>query len=372
MSLNPNKWEKNLSPIPYDKNRIFDKDDYLDVLDKLKLNQGFILGGVAMEQAFVSFFENSNIPDELIEAYTSSMENVSKEYSLYERYLYNLEKGEDSVSGFINNLKGKYGEINFRDTQLKNIQENYPELGVERLELAPVSNYDGPDIRGYDAEDNIVFEVQSKIGEMQYTGDAIESMKESPEILHAVSKEIQEKIMTNYPEYSDRIYEGFNPSDYEIEAEVTEGLETLAKNYGIDLPDNLEDIVPYIGEVVLGLKLIQSYKRTEKDFDSSLIDEKRKINALKSILIINKFGFTSLMAIIGANYGRVGGGWGALAGALGGAVTGSYISKKIQPHLLKLALGILGLTTDDIFYYRNKQKIDKISLRFSNNIRYNA
>ena len=35
-----------------------------------------------------------------------------------------------------------------------------------------------------------------------------------------------------------------------------------------------------------------------------------------------------------------------------------YLNKHLQPHMLDLALNITGLTHDDLFYYKNKQRID--------------
>ncbi len=37
----------------------------------------------------------------------------------------------------------------------------------------------------------------------------------------------------------------------------------------------------------------------------------------------------------------------------------------LQPHMLNLALNITGLTNDDLFYYKNKPRIDDVALNFS-------
>ena len=41
-----------------------------------------------------------------------------------------------------------------------------------------------------------------------------------------------------------------------------------------------------------------------------------------------------------------------------------YLDRHLQPHMLDLALDITGLTNDDLFYYKNKPRIDTAALRF--------
>ena len=94
MSLNPSTIEKELSVIKIDDKKSYSNSDYVKLLNKLDLNQKYISRVIASEHAFTSFYENGNVPDELYEAYSLAMENVSKEFSLFERYQYNLDKGE--------------------------------------------------------------------------------------------------------------------------------------------------------------------------------------------------------------------------------------------------------------------------------------
>ena len=41
-----------------------------------------------------------------------------------------------------------------------------------------------------------------------------------------------------------------------------------------------------------------------------------------------------------------------------------YLDRHLQPHMLDLALDITGLTNDDLFYYKNKPRIDTAALSF--------
>ena len=93
-------------------------------------------------------------------------------------------------------------------------------------------------------------------------------MKEDSDTLFAVSSELKDKIIKNYPEYSDRIFEGFEPSHVEALKDTQEGFDILATNYGIDLPDNIEDAVLYRRNILV-YKLLKAFNKTEKDFKAS-------------------------------------------------------------------------------------------------------
>ena len=41
-----------------------------------------------------------------------------------------------------------------------------------------------------------------------------------------------------------------------------------------------------------------------------------------------------------------------------------YLNKHLQPHMLNLAFDITGLTNDDLFYYKNKPRIDGVATGF--------
>ena len=46
-----------------------------------------------------------------------------------------------------------------------------------------------------------------------------------------------------------------------------------------------------------------------------------------------------------------------------------YLNRHLQPHMLNLALNITGLTNDDLFYYKNKPRIDGVALNISQQAR---
>ena len=46
-----------------------------------------------------------------------------------------------------------------------------------------------------------------------------------------------------------------------------------------------------------------------------------------------------------------------------------YLNKRLQPHMLDLALNITRLTHDDLFYYKNKPRIDEVAFIFQTRAR---
>ena len=71
---------------------------------------------------------------------------------------------------------------------------------------------------------------------------------------------------------------------------------------------------------------LHNYWIKENNIDA--VYEKKKLNALKTVLVINKFGFASIGAIIGGNIGQFLHWIAALVGSAGGALAGGYLSKK--------------------------------------------
>ena len=45
------------------------------------------------------------------------------------------------------------------------------------------------------------------------------------------------------------------------------------------------------------------------------------------------------------------------------------MNTKIEPQMLKLGLNITGLTSDDLFYYKNKSRIDTAAFSFQTTAR---
>lgn len=53
-------------------------------------------------------------------------------------------------------------------------------------------------------------------------------------------------------------------------------------------------------------------------------------------------------------------GFGTAGGAVAGAVLATYLNGQLRPHTMEIAMWLVGITEDDIFYFRNKPAIDRI------------
>ena len=160
--------------------------------------------------------------------------------------------------------------------------------------------------------------------------------------------------------------------DYELVDGITDGLNTLSDNLGIDIPDGVGDIVPYAGAIFAASRVIYSYIKTEKEFKAADRTTKNKIQVVQTLTLMSRMGITTVLATAGGMGGGaigsavpgVGNLVGGIVGAVGGAGIGMYLNRHLQPHMLNLALDITGLTNDDLFYYKNKPRIDTVALSF--------
>ena len=205
--------------------------------------------------------------------------------------------------------------------------------------------------------------------------DRLDILSENPVDIYALGTDTYQEILSAAPGMEDQI------TDVEFDflhvEDITDGLDTLSSNLGIDVPDGVVDIIPYAGAIVAGARLVYSIVKTEKEFKEVDRTTKNKIQVVQSLTVMSRIGVTATLAAAGGAGGGalgsvvpgVGNLVGGLAGTLGGAGMGMYLNRHLQPHMLNLALNITGLTNDDLFYYKNKPRIDTVALSFSQQAR---
>ena len=119
-------------------------------------------------------------------------------------------------------------------------------------------------------------------------------------------------------------------------------------------------------------RLIHSVLRTEREFKAADRTTRNKIQVVQTLTLMSRMGITTALATAGGTGGGALGsavpGVGNLVGGIGGALVGAgigmYLNRHLQPHMLNLALNITGLTNDDLFYYKNKARIDDVAVSF--------
>ena len=316
--------------------------------------------------AMWGIFDTINVDDNLRAKITEAHERAFGNYdgTVTDHWQDMLQQGQDSTEGFLNALKGKVAEI---DT--KNMLE---ERGYTDVEIAQNPNQPVWDVSATspDGEPSLW---QVKTGNANYSGDVEPLMQGNPDISYAVSTEIYDKISEQSPDLIDQMTDiGF---DYDRVEGIKGGLETLSDNMGLDLPDNIGEIVPYAGAIIVSARLIYDVIRTEKKFSTVDRTTKNKIQIVQALTIMSRFGVSTVLSTVGGLGGGaigsavpgIGNLIGGIFGTVAGAGMGIYLNKHLQPYMLDLALDITGFEHADLFYFRNKDHIDQIALSFQKN-----
>lgn len=189
-------------------------------------------------------------------------------------------------------------------------------------------------------------------------------MQGGPDALFTVSSEIRTAVLSEHPELSDQFID-LNLSNFEFTSEVGENLELLAETRGIDVPDEIGGFLPYVTEIVLGIRLLCDIVKTERDFEAIAIDDKARINAMKALVLFQRFGISVVLTTAGGALGSIVPILGNLGGVIMGAALAAYLNSKLRPRLLEIGMKLAGVTEDDLFYFRNKVAIDRIGESFT-------
>ena len=75
---------------------------------------------------------------------------------------------------------------------------------------------------------------------------------------------------------------------------VTEGLDRLAENLGVDVPDSLGEVLPLVAEVVLGIKLIWGIVSTERALSDVDLSDRYRLHGIRTLALASRFGINQL------------------------------------------------------------------------------
>ena len=127
-------------------------------------------------------------------------------------------------------------------------------------------------------------------------------MEENPDLPFAVSSNLYDQLTKRMPELSDQLID-IHISNAELTTEVEKGLGTLAGNMGIDVPDSLGEALPFVAEVILGIKLIHSIVSTERSLKGEELTDRSRVHGIRTLALMSKFGVTSVCFLAGATAG---------------------------------------------------------------------
>ena len=308
-----------------------------------------------------AIFDDINVDDTLATAYEAQYPRLAEDYSLHEQWQEMMERGPESMEGFVNGLKGKVAEFDTKDLLEAN--------GWTNVQIAPDPTQPVWDISAVDPDGQAVLIQVKSVAEG--SASEIQGLIEANSNIHYyVSTEVYDKIASRTPDLVDRMAD-IGSTD-ELEGTTEEGLDLLTDNMGIDVPDGIVDLVPYAAIIIGGLRLVYSAVKTEREFKAVDRTAKNKIQVVQTLTLMSRIGISTVCAIGGGAGGGalgtalpvIGNLIGGIGGTIVGAGMGMYLNRHLQPHMLSLALNITGLNHNDLFYYKNKGRIDEVALAF--------
>lgn len=358
------KYIKLLENIDVNNNKKYDVKELVKESKRLKKDNFAIEVGVATEVGLLYAFDYFNVDDAIFEGFAAQYPRLAEKQSLYHSLIDDngMEISSQSMTGFLNGIKGKV----FENELVSHLNEKYDgyEFGIAESATQPIW-----DLKGINASGQEIL-VQAKMGGETYVSDIHEAMVQNPDVLFATSTEIQEKILEKSPELASQ-FVGVDISNVEFTTKIEDNLEQLVSNYGVDVPDGMNDFLPLLAEATLVIKLLKMNTDIQKQYQNADKADIDKVRTLKAIVLVSRYGVTTVSMICGAKAGAlvdVGSagttlGLGTLFGGIGGAIGGAMINKKIEPRLYDLALAVMGYDKDDLFYLKNKAAIDEIGNR---------
>ena len=297
-----------------------------------------------------AIWDRINMSDSLAQAYETQYPSLAAENSLHEHWQEIQAEGENAATGFISGLKGKLAEIRAAEI----LEDN----GYGDVSIAASPVQDGWDISAVnDAGETEFFQV--KTGGEGYAHSVGAEMEDAEDLHFLLSSALYDRISEDNGEFVDRITD-IGP-DYLLVEGMEDGLLTLSENNGIDIPDSLGEFLPGVAVIVL----IYGAIKNEGEFKDADRTTKNKIQVVRTLTLMSRFGVSTVLTTIGMAGGTAA--WpvvGTIAGAAGGFWGARKLNKSLQPRLLELALNITGLTSDDLFYFKNKRRIDDVARTF--------
>ena len=306
-------------------------------------------------------FDDINVDDTLATAYEAQYTSLAEGHSLHEHWQEMMERGSESMEGFVNGLKGKVAEFDTKDLLEAN--------GWTNVEIAPDPTQPVWDISAVDPDGQAILIQVKSVAEG--SASEIQGLIEANSNIHYyVSTEVYDKIASRAPDLVARMAD-IGSTD-ELEGTSQEGLDLLVDNMGIDVPDSIVEIVPFAGAILASARLIHSVIRTEREFQAVDRTARNKIQVVQTLTLMSRMGINTVLATVGGMGGTAAGsalpGIGNLVGGIGGTIVGAgagmYLNQYLQPHMLNLALDITGLDHDHLFYYKNKVRIDEVAFSF--------
>ena len=317
----------------------------------------------ALEQIFDLQAASGDLARHTIEqAHSLSFRNY--EGTLTEHYQEMVERGPESVGGFVSNLKGKVAEVKAEEL----LPDYFPgyQFHIAEDPTQPVW-----DLQGFGTDGAPGISVQVKMGARDYAPEVVDRIENAPEnVTFLLSSELYDAVMQSAPDQAGRVMD-MGISNLDMTADIIESLGSAA---GFSAPEAIGEMLPYVAEIVLGIKLIYDMVSTERDFKAVNLTDRSRVHALKALVLMSRFGVSSVCIAAGGAAGGAGGslampGIGSVAGGLiggaSGAAVAALLNRRLRNRMLDLAMYLSRIDDDEFFYFRNKVAVDEIGRSMS-------
>lgn len=304
-------------------------------------------------------WDKINVPDALAAAYAAQYPNLAADHSLFEHWEAVQAAGPDSAAGFVSGLKGKLAEFNATEILEQN---GFTDVSIAASSVQP--NWDISAVN--EAGESVFFQV--KTGSEAYASSVMEDMQVDASREFLVGSELHGAISASAPDLTNRLTE-IGP-DFELVEGIEGGLTTLSDNLGVDVPDGSLEFLLEASSLAGAVSLILGALETERRFRALDRTSKNKLQVVKTLTLMSRLSVRTVLAAIGGAGGTAAGslapGIGTIVGGVvgtgSGAFAGGWVNKRLEPHMLNLALDITGLSHGDLFYFNNKARIDDVGL----------
>ncbi len=283
------------------------------------------------------------------------------EGTLSEHYLEMVDRGPESVGGFVSNLKGKVAEVKAEEL----LPDYFPGYQFHIAEDPTLGVWD---LQGFGQDGAQGILVQVKMGAREYSPEVMERMQDDPDVVFALSSELYDAVIQASPELADQMID-LGISNEILETSIEASLDALGSAAGFSAPAAIGEMLPYAAEIVLGIKLIYDMVGTERDFKAVKLADRSRVHALKALVLMSKFGVSTVCVTAGGMAGGAGGslampGIGSVAGGLiggaSGAAVAALLNRRLRNRMLDLAMHLSRIDDDEFFYFRNKVAVDEI------------
>ncbi len=316
----------------------------------------------ALEQIFDLQAASADLTRHTIER-AHNLSSPNYEGTLSEHYLEMVERGPESVRGFVSNLKGKVAEVKAEEL----LPDYFPgyEFGIAADPTQAVW-----DLRGIGQEGAQDIFVQVKMSARESSTDVMERMQNDPDVFFFLGSELYDAVMQSSPEMAGQALDlGISNLDMTVDV-----IDALGSATGFSAPEAISEMLPYAAEIVLGIKLIYDMVSTERDFKAVNLTDRSRVHALKALVLMARFGVSTVCVTAGGAAGSAGGSFampgigtaaGGLIGGVGGAAFAALLNRRLRNRMFDLAMYLSRIDDDEFFYFRNKVAVDEIGRSMS-------